>query len=185
MNREEQLRQIFREVGSTDKLSHNYAPVYSSIPTSIESVLEVGVYWGRSMRAWLKAFPQAKVWGMDVVDRRSEPESQWNENGNPRVHFLQADIHNFDFTAMPDFDLIIDDCTHVTDDMILLGRSLLPKARVAYVTEDIRLERMMPLWQAMTALRPDAQFQFWRTSGVTGCGDEGVPCDSHCLVVRP
>lgn len=176
MNREDQIRDAFRKHG-TDKFQHNYAPVYADVPEDIDSILEIGVYWGRSLRAWLELFPQAHVYGLDI--NLGLLESPIDDS---RCHLIEADIRSFDARCLPDFDLIIDDSTHELPDIFAAWEKFSTKCMSTYVIEDLYMDRARPVWDRIVTDFPDAQVILHRTSRCTG--DERCPSgDSQCIKV--
>src|SRR3990167_6963407 len=123
-----------RKYGS-DKISdHFYGGCYDLWFTprklSATSVLELGVYYGQSMRAWHDYFPNATIYGVDH-ERKELIESRIKT-----ITCSQADIHTLTFPMM---DIIIDDCSHVPLDQIYsfgyLRRFLKPNG--LYIIEDV------------------------------------------------
>jgi hypothetical protein len=56
----------------TDKVTHGYTEVYETLFAPIRSrvrkVLEIGVYFGSSIRMWQEFFPNAKIIGLDAFN---------------------------------------------------------------------------------------------------------------------
>ena len=50
----------------TDKLSHDYCPLYERHLHEPRSILEIGIATGASLRMWEARFPLARVMGVDV-----------------------------------------------------------------------------------------------------------------------
>lgn len=133
MTRYEEVDAIFKRCG-TDKNSesHNYAKVYQDIAPDIETMLEIGLGGGQSLKAWLEIFPKAEIWGIDV-----------NEVGDkelmadPRIHFIHANIDDFVPNELPQFDLIVDDASHDPDAMLRGWKALMPYLKGTYVIEDV------------------------------------------------
>lgn len=147
------LDQIFNENG-TDKgsahpiVSHNYAPFYELLLHEWRlrpiKMLEIGVGGGESICSWLEYFPEAKVWGVDIV----HDTNPWNDpksSADPRYTFVH---HNQDdptgwqcFLADQggDWDLIIDDGSHENTGIITSFNSLWPaiKPDGFYIVEDL------------------------------------------------
>jgi len=126
----------------TDKgaLGHGYAPIYAKIQPEITSMLEVGVYRGGSLRAWLEIFPQAEIYGIDI-----NPLVWPKMEVHPRIHFTQADIREFNADSLPQFDLIIDDGSHKLEDMVAAFDKLKShlKPGGTYVIEDVMEASML------------------------------------------
>jgi hypothetical protein len=63
------------EIGqfTTDKVSHGYMEAYTPVFNSIvhcERVLEIGIWDGDSLKMFNTIFPDAMVYGMDIVDSK-------------------------------------------------------------------------------------------------------------------
>jgi hypothetical protein len=135
---------------NTDKgWRHGYGPAYDAILAGRKprTVLEVGVHAGFSLLAWAEAWPEAEVYGVDVVERSViEP--------HPRVHVMLADatVWSVRYVLPPAvrYDLIIDDGSHRLIDQVLtcvvLSSFLEPGG--LYVIEDVASAR-----KAKTLLR--------------------------------
>jgi cephalosporin hydroxylase len=187
MTREEQFAKSF-EANRSDKSIHGYASVYASLPEDIQSIFEVGVYWGGSLLTWQEMFPSAKeIVGMDInLQLLFDAESQWMKKRelNFQIQVIQRDLRE-DFTlGLPDFDLVIDDATHETDHILHIWNLMHKKARKFYIIEDVYLSRMMTIWHQIIKDVPQAQVAFWRTSD--HCGDDRIlpDSDSHIILVN-
>src|ERR1017187_10149222 len=124
----------------TDKCGkHQYTPVYYDLlkDKKVERVLEIGVFGGASLRMWAEFFPEAQIFGFDI-----DPSTFISE---PRITCLlcdQANSNSMQIAARAaggDFDLIVDDGSHIPEDQIRTAWTLLPyltKGGV-YVMEDI------------------------------------------------
>jgi hypothetical protein len=95
---------------STDKLDHGYIPFYEKwLPKNPKKILEIGVKVGRSVRMWLKYFPDTIVHGLDLFREFPVPFQHervtWHQ-GN------QCDWELLEQLRKEDFDVIIDDGSH-------------------------------------------------------------------------
>jgi 8-demethyl-8-alpha-L-rhamnosyltetracenomycin-C 2'-O-methyltransferase len=69
------LVDLFRAQGNaTDKLTAHdyplyYEQIFAPIRESVESVLEIGIWNGGSLRCWRDYFPNAIVYGLDIEER--------------------------------------------------------------------------------------------------------------------
>jgi len=105
------LDELFRTVGCR-KWMHGYGTVYSKVLQDFRSdpirMLEIGVWQGASLWAWLEYFPRAELVGLDTF-QRCDPETL-PVLQHPRVSWVKAD------SRVPidlgDFDVIIDDGLH-------------------------------------------------------------------------
>mgnify|MGYP005622150151 CR=1 FL=1 len=115
------LEELFNKYGCDKASKHLYHTVYEkefdSIRNEAINILEVGVFKGDSVRAWLEYFPNATIYGVDVFTRVSPREIDVLQH--ERVKWLKADSTNI---AVRDqikkewprirFDVIIDDGLH-------------------------------------------------------------------------
>lgn len=102
---------------NTDKFAHYY-PIYDMYFHSLRedklNILEIGVKNGESLRLWKKYFPNAQIWGVDI-----DPKCLDHQEEN--IEILIGDQNEpttFDAIKKIDFDIIIDDGSHVFFHMI-------------------------------------------------------------------
>lgn len=101
----------------TDKLDHGYIPFYERwLPEKPKKILEIGVKEGKSIRTWLKYFPDASIHGLDLFKEFpvpfNDPRVTWHE-GN------QCDWELLEQLRKEDFDVIIDDGSHNSRDQMI------------------------------------------------------------------
>lgn len=127
---------------------HDFARHYDKIFGNLREmrlrILEVGCGGGDSMRMWLEYFPNAFVFGVDIV----ENTNPWNTPGtdiHERYKFLQGNQSDpvmwkclFANWGRP-FDIIIDDGSHMSDDVLNCFRHVWPAVRSGgfYCIEDL------------------------------------------------
>lgn len=118
-----------------------YARVFSTVtPTSL---LEVGVQRGRSIAAWKKLFPEARLAGLDYTDVQNINDGYYGLFG--RVPPLDTwELYRGDSTlketadSIPgNFDIIIDDGSHRWQDQVNTFKNFIDKCNHIYVIEDI------------------------------------------------
>lgn len=131
-----------RHVGGTDKhgANHRYGDAYEDIINnmggrdSIRLLMEIGVADGACLRAWREAFPNAQIVGVDI-------------HHSDQAHGDRIEFHLGDQRSRADceraaggrkFDLIIDDGTHLLEDVLRTLFWLWPSVRQGgvYVIED-------------------------------------------------
>lgn len=103
---------------------HGYHQLYESYFSQRKNdyihLLEVGIFNGNSIQAWLDYFPNAIIYGIDIFERiRPEDISILK---HPRVKWIEADSTSetvldkiFSEWGMPSFDFIIDDGLHTPE----------------------------------------------------------------------
>jgi ubiquinone/menaquinone biosynthesis C-methylase UbiE len=102
-------------------VKHNYHEVYEAEFDTIRNeeinILEVGVFKGDSVRAWLEFFPNATIYGIDIFTRVKPEDIDVLQH--ERVKWLKGDSTNIAVRdqikkAWPRirFDIIIDDGLH-------------------------------------------------------------------------
>ena len=118
-------------------------------------LLEIGVGGGESIRAWLEYFDKAHVYGVDIVSGTNE----WNTVGgctsNPLSYtFVQGNQSDSAFwqqfikTYGGDWDVICDDGSHLSSDIMITFNSLMPhlKSGGIYEIEDLKQAPEAALW---------------------------------------
>ena len=103
--------------------ARHYERAFAAFREKAIRLLEIGCGGGESMRMWLEYFPNAFIFGVDVVEKTNP----WNTPGSevhPRYKFLhgnQSDpvmwkclVANW---GAP-FDIIVDDGSHMSDDVL-------------------------------------------------------------------
>lgn len=173
------IERIFADLsGGTDKSQHGYAPVYATLPPSIDSILELGIDKGFSLLAWTEIFQRADVFGIDTEPKITRADILTH----PRIHVETADVRTY--LASRAYDVIIDDCLHDLDTISVAWYRFRMSFRVAYIIEDVRPEIMAQVYELLTSTNPSAQILFWKTSNYRG-DITFTHSDSHCFIVRP
>ena len=142
------LEELFNKYGCDKAVKHNYHTVYEpefdTIRNESINILEVGVFKGDSVRAWLEFFPNATIYGIDVFTRVKPEDIDVLQH--ERVKWLKADSTNI---AVRDqikkewprirFDIIIDDGLHTPDANAKTLHNLFPlmKKTGRFYVEDV------------------------------------------------
>lgn len=121
--------------GLSDKWTQGYMPVYMRIAAELgpsARVCELGVSMGMSLKAWKNLFPMGKVVGVDIDEGARWPE------GTFKVVASQADPELPGMLDHQQFDLIVDDASHLGDLTALAFGNLWPLVAPGgyYVIED-------------------------------------------------
>lgn len=110
------LHELMVKYGS-DKADHGFCEFYESyfgpIRESVKAFLEIGVFRGSSMRAWLDYFPNARIVGIDDGAWQSE----WSFNSRPAQIYMadqgaRTMLREFVRREDTKFDMILDDGSH-------------------------------------------------------------------------
>lgn len=118
---------------------HNYINFYETFfqDRKIESLAEIGIYKGDSIRWLMDRFPTATIYGADILP----PQVQWPKS--PRIRYTQLDQGSEDqlraFLSQDKFDLIIEDGSHHPEHQalgLILGLERLTSGGL-YILEDV------------------------------------------------
>jgi cephalosporin hydroxylase len=130
----------------TDKNTvHSYLPLYESLikhkKNTCETIIEVGIKDGGSIKLWHDYFPNAKIYGCDIQDETT----MWDEiKNNDRIKLFTS-VNAYDplfINQIKDvqFDIALDDGPHTLNSMIQFIRLYLPlmKEDGILIIEDIQ-----------------------------------------------
>lgn len=144
------LKQCFDLNNSDKSFKHKYENVYEQYFHSRRNeplnLLEIGIFKGNSIAAWLDYFPNATIYGIDIFERVSENDISILKN--PRVRWAKADstktpVHEI-FDA--EFDIIIDDGLHTPEANMLTFRNFFSQCKGQYFIEDVwPIDKLTPL----------------------------------------
>lgn len=142
------LDTLFNKYGCDKAKKHHYHTVYEpefdSLRNEPINILEVGVFKGDSIRAWLDYFPNATIYGIDLFKRVSIEDIDVLHDD--RVKFIKADSTNIGVRSQIKkywprirFDIIIDDGLHTPDANAKTLHNLYPllKKNGRYYVEDV------------------------------------------------
>lgn len=146
MNLTQKIRDAF-DTHRTDKgFSHSYERWYAKVFEKFtpNSLLEVGIYNGRSLSAWRQLFPFCKLSGADIKEIPFD---------SGYLNFTDCDIITGDSTN-PEFinkladsyDVIIDDGSHHYKDIMKTFYNLRNKFTKAYIIEDAMYKQDFLVW---------------------------------------
>jgi hypothetical protein len=124
---------IFHESDKASQFSRTYAkphdycrhlePFFAPMRDKPIKLIEIGCGGGESMRAWLEYFPNAQVFGVDLV-ANTNPWNSPKEKPHDRYTFMHGNQASEVFWASVikehggDWDIIIDDGSHITKDTV-------------------------------------------------------------------
>lgn len=134
----------------------NYPPLYDALFTPIRDrqlkILEIGVQRGKSLRMWYDYFPNAHIYGYDILKarrlRRFNRDRITTFSGDQSK---REDLNRFIQAHGGDFDIIIDDGSHVSDHQFISLGSLFYylKKNGWYFVEDLQAELAQKFKQIM------------------------------------
>jgi len=113
-----------------------YEDHFDSIKESATCILELGVLHGRSLKTWRDYFINAQIWGIDI-----DPTA--NQNYGERINIVTGNqVYKSDLDKIAEgkqFDVIIDDGSHLVDHIIGSFEILWPKVKSKgfYCIEDL------------------------------------------------
>lgn len=125
------LHALMQQCG-TDKAGHRfdlpYGGLFAHRRDSVLKVLEIGVKSGGSLRLWEQYFPNAKIVGLDI-----DPACRAYASERSKVFIGDAYNPTFMRSVLAqvggDFDLIVDDGSHISDDQVIALKLLWPALR--------------------------------------------------------
>ena len=110
----------------TDKnTTHSYLPLYQNLlinkKETAKNVLEIGIFYGGSIKLWSDFFTNANVYGLDII----HIDNVWEEIKNQEKIILHTstDAYNNDFFVNHllnkniQFDFMLDDGPHTLESM--------------------------------------------------------------------
>lgn len=132
------IGRVFEHTENVHKLRH-YFPIYQSVLTHTERMLEIGVDRGGSLRMWREYLPDATIVGLDInpkVAQYDAPESDIHVRVGDQTDtsFLSSVLEEFG-----PFDTVLDDGGHTPKQMISSFQYLFPRLRPGgvYMVEDV------------------------------------------------
>jgi len=132
----------------TDKgtLFHNYTSIYESLFEPLRQlplkILEIGIDRGYSLCMWREYFPNATIYGYDINKIKQRKARRW---GSERLILYQGDQskredwNGFIQTHGADFDIIVDDGSHMSEHILISLGYLFPSVKSGgiYLIEDL------------------------------------------------
>ncbi len=161
-----ELCEIFYKYGSDKcpKIYHSYSPMYYDLLKGFKqqftSILEIGVgnyelmtkvsgdryCIGSSLKAWRDFFPNAKIFGLDIntIDFFIDDRIYLYYTDQSKEEALEKTMIEISQHHEAKFDLILDDGSHVLEDMFTSFRRLFTyvKQHGFYIIEDIKKVEM-------------------------------------------
>ena len=127
------------------KYTDLYAMLFAPLRNTAQNITEIGIAAGQSLWLWNDYFPQAHIWGIDVVRHQLRKQRPAFTANAPRVHLLLADVTNASevesFGFSPEsMDVIVDDGPHSSgpNERILVNMWPYLKPGGYYCVEDVQ-----------------------------------------------
>lgn len=120
----------------TDKSENGYMVIYQlyfyKIRQTCKRILEIGIQNGYSLKVWEEYFPNAKIVGIDIDDKK-----QFDTKRTRTIKGNQSDRNFLD--TLPMFDIIIDDGGHTMEQQQISLGCLFKKVNKGglYIVEDL------------------------------------------------
>ena len=156
----------------TDKDTHQFAgTAYTAVyeyyfqenRLAFTTILEIGVLHGASLLTWRDYFPDAMIWGLDI-----DPSA--NRDYGHRIKVITGSQIDPGAIARiapgQEFDVVIDDGSHVVDHLVETFRLLWPRVKPGgfYVMEDLKeshrdITGAHEGWPGQRYNRPDTNYK--------------------------
>lgn len=128
-------------LGGDKCVRHNYCKKYDfhfeQLRDKKFNLLEIGIMEGRSLKSWKDYFPNSKIVGIDIDKncKHYEEDRIFIEIGDQKNKNFLLDVNN----KHGPFDVVIDDGSHIWEDIILSFEVLFPVLNPSgfYVIEDL------------------------------------------------
>ena len=117
--------------------TRHYEKIFGEIRKTVESVMELGVGGGGSIRMWMDYFPYALVYGVD------QNEVTGDFGGRARFHhYDQCSEELKSVLSDTKLEIIVDDCSHDEDKTLTTLTNLFPllQPKGWYVIEDMNID---------------------------------------------
>ena len=145
---------LFTKHGSDKNSRHSYGPFYDELLTplkpGIRRMLEVGIAWGHSLKAWRDWFgPGVEIHGMDLTANPGPIDGVTQYLGCDSTKLDQVDAILRDLK----FDLIVDDGDHHPDRQRETYQNLIGRLNPGgiYFVEDIQWEESYVMFRELGA----------------------------------
>jgi len=130
---------------------HNYTKIYNNYFRKLRNkkfnMIEIGFGVGSSVKMWLDYFKHATLYCIDIMEKLPDDKLLNNYVKSGRLKFFSADQSMLDpiLTSIlnKDFEIIIDDGSHVTEDQQYSLNKLFNwlKSNGLYIIEDLNCKR--------------------------------------------
>ena len=135
-----------------------YGPLLDEGIEGIKKVLELGAHKGQGLLMWQEYFPNAEIYGIEIYESDNlwkSPEGPSYTENDTRVHVMvghcgkKKDLDRLIENFGGDFDMIVDDAGHLSDQQQFSMAYLFPflKPGGIYIIEDLNAPYLGIHWQ--------------------------------------
>ena len=139
---------VYKEGKPGNGYTEIYGPLFEEGIEETKKVLELGAHKGQGLLMWQEYFPNAEIYGMEILESNNlwkAPEGPSYTEKDTRVHVMvgncgkKEDLDRLIEKYGGDFDIIIDDCGHLSDQQQFSMAYLFPflKPGGIYIIEDL------------------------------------------------
>jgi spermidine synthase len=134
----------------TDKVTyHSYGSFYDGLFDGKLNkkirMMEIGVSSFGSILTWMDCLPNAEIVGVDINFIFGQSNQAEMCKKNDRVTLIEADATKKEFDVKGQFDVIIDDGSHIVEDVEKSFKNLFSKIKKggSYVIEDVKFHNQL------------------------------------------
>lgn len=129
-----ELQKTYQVIKQDEKL-RLYEQLFNNIRLDKMNILELGIHTGGSLMMWSQYFKNSTVYGVDIslklVNIPQSSSIKLFEGSQTDLRLLT------ELTNNTMFDIVIDDGSHMCDDIIKSFEFLISKTKYYYINEDI------------------------------------------------
>jgi cephalosporin hydroxylase len=113
------LNNEWTDKNSTHSYFNTYEELFSSKRSTAKNVLEIGIFWGGSIKLWYGYFPSAIIHGTDILTAEIIKIPEIFNNNRVVLHMITNAYSEVTLQSFKTkFDIIIDDGSHNLEDMV-------------------------------------------------------------------
>lgn len=134
----------------TDKVTyHSYGSFYDGLfNEKLDKkirMMEIGVSSFGSLLTWIECLPKAEIIGVDIDFIYGQTPQADLCRKNDRVKLIETDATKKEFEVKGKFDVIIDDGSHIVEDVEKSFKNLFSKIKKggSYVIEDVKFHNQL------------------------------------------
>ena len=158
---------------------HIYEKIFQSIRKSASNILEVGIYWGGSVKLWRDWFPSAQIYAVDICNMDFIKNESIKNDHNIT---LFTDTNGYDDSFIQNnfqsknikFDMILDDGPHTLQSNIDFINKYLPLLTETgiLIIEDVQQFEYIELFKQIVPDKLKQYIQVYDLRNIKGCYDD-------------